>query len=102
MNTAKEEWIGVAEVAAEMNYAPREAWEYVRRIGLVATNTRRMRLARFTRAEFEDARERAKKPIAPRARTGALASAGAESQAKSKPGNKAAEIAALRAKLRGA
>jgi hypothetical protein len=60
---AADEWIGVDEVAAEMRYTQRQAWEYIRSIGLASANTRNMNLARFTRAEFNEARERAKAPI---------------------------------------
>ena len=68
-------WIGVAEVAEEMHYTHKEAWAFIRKIGLVGLNTGKMKLARFTRAEFEEAIERSKRPLAPIAKTGVLASA---------------------------
>ena len=71
MSTKAEEWIGVEDVAAEMKFTQRQAWEYVRRIGLASANGVTMKLARFTRADFEAARERAMRPLAPRARAGA-------------------------------
>jgi hypothetical protein len=65
---AADEWIGVDEVAAEMRYTQRQAWEFIRSIGVASVNARKMNLIRFTRAEFNEARERAKAPIAPRSR----------------------------------
>jgi hypothetical protein len=101
--TGKDEWIGVAEVAEEMHYTNKVAWKIIRSIGLVGVNTRKMHLVRFTRVEFDAAIERAKAPLPPRARTGALASALAGTTTTKNPGTmSAAAIAAARAKLREA
>jgi hypothetical protein len=96
-----DEWIGIDQVAAEMKYSRRQAWEFVRSIGLVVVNVRSMGLVRFTRADFNDARERAKAPLPPRVRTGAVPSAAAASPRKAASPS-AASIASKRAKLRGA
>jgi hypothetical protein len=96
-----DEWIGVDEVAAEMRYTPKQAWEFLRSIGVLTCNPRHLKLARFTRAEFNEARERAKSPIAPRHKTGLLAGATA-APARSKPTpDSAITAAAIRAKIRG-
>lgn len=62
----KTEWIGVNEIADEMKYTRRQTWEYLRKIGIFAANATTMRLARFTRAEFDEARERAKSTLPPK------------------------------------
>jgi hypothetical protein len=93
------EWIGVEDVAAEMRYTERQAWEFIRSIGLTTVNARKMHLVRFTRAEFDEARERAKAPIAPRHRA---APAGAPVEAKSPAKSRKESAAAILAKLRGA
>lgn len=67
MSTTAEEWIGVADVAAELNLSDRATWEILRRCGLKMLNERSKKLARFRRGDWEAAREQAMKPVAPRA-----------------------------------
>jgi hypothetical protein len=69
MNTeTRDEWIGVAEVAADLNLPVRVAWELVKRLRvpmLPGLNT--MARARFKRADWAEALERSKAPaISPR------------------------------------
>jgi hypothetical protein len=94
-----DEWIGVAEVAAEMKYTQKQAWEYVRKIGLVVANSWTMSLVRFTRAEFAEARRRGMAPLAPRAKSGAVA---ASSETPRKAAAPVKSAAAKLAKLRKA
>lgn len=87
-----DQWIGVKEVAAEMSYSIREAWEFIRSIGLASVNSRKMQLVRFTRAEFEEARERAKAPLPARSKMATQASHAAPKKAR--PVTTAASVAA--------
>jgi hypothetical protein len=69
MNTeTRDEWIGVAEVAAEMKLPERVCWELLRRLRvpmLPGLNT--MARARFKRADWAEALERSKAPAPERA-----------------------------------
>jgi hypothetical protein len=69
MSTADVEWIGVSHVAAELGLTDREAWELVKRLGVDCLGPTRdcMRKARFTRADWERARDDSKRPPTPRA-----------------------------------
>jgi hypothetical protein len=99
--STNDQWIGVEDVAAEMKYTARQAWEFIRSIGLTTVNARSMHLVRFTRGEFEEARDRAKAPIAPRHRVAPTGpSPEAKPPAKAK-GKSEAAIAAKLARLRG-
>lgn len=66
--TATIEWIGVSQVAAELGLTDREAWELVKRLGVPCVGPTRdcMRKARFTRADWEQARDASKRPPTPR------------------------------------
>ena len=88
------EWIGVDVVAAEMGYTQRQAWEYVRRIGLLATNHSTMALARFTRADFEAARQRSLTALPRRTYSRVVATTPATAKARSSTGQTAAEALA--------
>ena len=63
------DWIGVAEVAAEMNFSSRQAWELVKRLGvpMIAGAGRRMDGARFLREKWQALRDAAQRPAEPRA-----------------------------------
>jgi hypothetical protein len=67
MSTRADEWIGVADVAAELNLSARAAWEILRRSGVRMLNERAMKRARFRRGDWEAAREQAMRPVPPRA-----------------------------------
>lgn len=62
--TPRDEWIGVAEVAAELNYSERRAWYLIQSLGIrcLGPTRNRMRLARFLRSDWEEARDRSLKP----------------------------------------
>lgn len=68
------EWIDVGFVADELRLSRRAAWEFLKRIGVTATD-RRMATARFRRGEYEAARDRAMEPIPPRSARPVVASA---------------------------
>lgn len=67
MSTNADEWIGVAEVAAELHLTERGAWEIIRRTGLKMLNHHLMSKARFRRSDWEAAREAIMRPAEPRA-----------------------------------
>lgn len=77
MSTTADEWIGVAEVAAEMKLTERRAWELIRRLCVPRIEGARsdMAGARFRRSDWEKCRDGAVKPPEPRARAGRLAPA---------------------------
>jgi hypothetical protein len=60
----KDEWIDVEIVAAEMGLTDRQAWEWVKRLGVPCVGPARnvMRKSRFTRADWNEAIERSKGP----------------------------------------
>jgi hypothetical protein len=68
MGTKTDEWIGVADVADELHLTQRHAWELVKKLGVPCVGPVRdvMRLARFSRADWETARDRSKAPPTPR------------------------------------
>jgi hypothetical protein len=55
-------WIGVKEIAAEMNWTDRQAYEEVRRLGVPCRGRGRMGL-RFRRADYEQRRDAALAPL---------------------------------------
>lgn len=67
--TPNVEWIGVAEVAAEMNLTDRGAWELLKRLGvpIVEGERARMKSARFRRSDWIAARDRSMGPAPSRA-----------------------------------
>jgi hypothetical protein len=83
MSTKADEWIGVAEVAAELKLSERAAWELVRRLAVPMLEVGRAVLstARFRRSDWEAARDRALQPPAPRSKSAAGAAAGEASGA---------------------
>jgi len=93
------EWIGVAEVAAELNLTPRAAWEMVRRLKVPMIEPSRATLARarFRRSDWEEARDAALRPASPRA----AKPAPAPTPPKQSPAAAAANVAAKLARLRG-
>lgn len=90
--TKPDEWIGVAEVAAELHLTERAAWELVRRLKVPMIEAGRavMARARFRRTDWEACRDGSMKPAAQR-------------QAKPLPPSTKAkpDLAAKRARLRG-
>ncbi len=94
-------WIGVADVAAEMNLTDRAAWELVKRIGVPVVEGPRSnsKNARFLRSEFEAARDRSKGPAPGRSPYGAKESSrpvAASTAAPTAPGAAASKLAKLR------
>ena len=94
-----DEWIGVAEVAAEMNLSDRGAWELVRRLGVRRLEPGRaiMKDARFRRGDWELARDAAIGPPVPRAAK--VPAAAEKAGTKSRGGVTEADV---RARFRGA
>lgn len=94
------EWIGVAEVAAEMNLTDRKAWRLVKRLGVRVVEPERAtaRTATFLRADFEEARARSMGPAAsqpPRAPAAPVAASKARDD-RTAPGAAASKLARLR------
>ena len=61
MDTANSnEWIGVAQVAAEMNLTDQKAWNLIKQLGVLMVNAERAtkKTALFRRSDWEDARDR--------------------------------------------
>lgn len=59
-------WIGVKNVAEELNISERAAWELIRRSGVKMLNERSVKLARFLRTDWEEARANLMKAATPR------------------------------------
>jgi hypothetical protein len=95
----KDEWIGVAEVAAELKLSERAAWELVRRVKvpMLESGGAVMSRARFRRSDWEAARDASLKPAPARA-SKAAAQPPAPPTVKPTP---AAAVAAKLARLRG-
>ena len=55
-------WIGVKEIAAEMNWTDRQAYEEVRRLGVPCRGRGRMGL-RFRQTDYEQRRDAALAPL---------------------------------------
>jgi hypothetical protein len=72
---ASDEWIGVADVAAELGITPRQAWHLIGRLGVPCLWTVRntVKGARILRRDWEACRDRSKAPPEPRAARGAAA-----------------------------
>jgi hypothetical protein len=99
MNAKADDWIGTAEVAAELRLTERAAWEVLRGAGIRMLNPRRMGMARFRRSDWEAAREAILKPPAPRApyvRPAAPAAAAVKAPPKPTGGAVAEKMARLR------
>lgn len=87
----QDEWIGVAEVAIELAITPRQAWELIKKLGVPCIGPVRdvMRMARFSRADWEEARDRSKAPPTPRGGKGASHGTVGASQGKGRGRQKA-------------
>lgn len=62
-----DEWIGVDDVARELNYTRRQSWELVKRLRVRCVGPTRhvMARARFLRSDWEEALNASLRPAAP-------------------------------------
>ncbi|MEW4569341.1 hypothetical protein AB1L88_15860 [Tautonia sp. JC769] len=62
--SGRADWIGVDQVAEQLGYSRREAWELVKRLGVRCVGPTRgvMSRARFLRSDFDDALVRSLAP----------------------------------------
>lgn len=69
-STTESEWIGVPEVAAELNISGRAALAMIRRLGVPVLEPTRATIAtaRFRRVDWVEARDRSTRPVEPSAK----------------------------------